>query len=375
MLSILIGGDFVPQNGSPKNMFADPLLNQLKDKDFSIINLEVPLTICNRPILKTGNNFKAHTDMVKHIVNGYFDAVALSNNHIRDFGDEGVTDTLNICKESNIKTVGAGLNLFDAKKPLRVTLKGKNISFLNYSEHEFNIASKTHAGANPFNIIEAFNDINEEKKWNDYVIVIYHGGLEYHHLPSPEIVKLFKFLIESGADCVVSHHTHRYSGLIYHHNKPILFGLGNFLSSTKTKNTEGWLTGLVAKIRFENNNVIAEMIPTQMEPDFSAVSTMSELKNQIVLNHVSELSQIISNEKKLQEYWEQEYEKFQKQLINILRSDSRFEYRLRKNFPVLFKPGISRYKLLNVLNLVRCSSHRGRLINVLEDLYKKIGDQ
>jgi hypothetical protein len=220
--------------------------------------------------------------------------------------------------------------------------------------------------------MDAFNQLQVENEISDFVIVIYHGGLEYHHLPEPYMIKLFKFLIESGADCVVSHHTHRYSGLLYHKSKPILFGLGNLLSVTKNKNTEGWLIGIVARLRLEKSELSVELIPTQMRNDFSFVGLLPEGKRKIVLTHFTEISEIISNKILLNEYWDKENENAQRNILNILKSDSRFEYRIRKYLPVIFKSSISHYKLMNFLNIIRCSSQRGRLINILEKMYNKM---
>ncbi len=140
--------------------------------------------------MKTG--FQA----IRHLKNGYFDAVALANNHIRDFGDEGVRDTIKVCHDNNIKTVGAGIQVIEAGEPLRIQLHGKKISFLNYSEHEFNLASEERAGANPFDTIEVYNQIKQERKTNDHIFVIYHGGFEHSLFPTKRIVQIFKFLIE-----------------------------------------------------------------------------------------------------------------------------------------------------------------------------------
>jgi len=186
-IKIIFTGDFIPPNKTDSQIYSDELLKLLKDKDFSITNLETPLTDSNVSITKTGRNFKRSPSSIKFIKEGHFDAVCLSNNHIRDYDDQGVVDTIDTCHKNNIKTVGAGKNLSEAKLPLHLNIKGKQISILNYSEKEFNIADNGKAGANPFDLIDAYNDVKREREKNDYVIVVYHGGLEYHHIPYPYI--------------------------------------------------------------------------------------------------------------------------------------------------------------------------------------------
>lgn len=163
MIRLLFAGDLIPPDTSA-NIFSEKLMGVLQDKDFSIVNLETPLTLGKNKIEKTGNNFKRSPSAIRHVTEGYFDAVALSNNHIRDYGDEGVNDTLNTCAQNGILTVGAGRNAEEAAKPLRLNLKGNKFCILNYSEREFNTATETRAGANSFDLIDVFYQIKSEKE-------------------------------------------------------------------------------------------------------------------------------------------------------------------------------------------------------------------
>ncbi len=368
---LLFGGDFIPPTQT-YNIYSENLLDVLKDKDFSIINLEAPLTRCTQKIRKTGNNFKSSPESVKYLVDGNFNAVCLSNNHIRDFGNQGVLDTLNNCKNYNILTVGGGLNSDQAAQPLSVSINSKKISFLNYSEKEFNIAGPGHAGANSFDLIDAFYQIKGAKKDNDYVIVIYHGGLEYHYLPSTEIIKRFKFFVDAGADSVVSHHTHRYSGMMLHKNKPIFFGLGNFFASTKTAATDSWLKGIMVQLKITETGIYHRIIPTKMASDFGSVDLLEGHEKQKILEHFDKFSEKISDEKAIQSYWEDIYCSSSDRFTNLIKSDSRLEFRLRKRLPKIFKTELSQYKLLTILNLFRCDAHRDQVVKVLENMYNGI---
>ena len=60
------------------------------------------------------------------------------------------------------------------------------------------------------------------------VVVIYHGGNEYYPLPRPELKKTFHFLADIGADAVVGHHTHVFSGYEMYNGIPLVYSLGNF---------------------------------------------------------------------------------------------------------------------------------------------------
>jgi len=367
MIELLIVGDFIPPAKSEKP-FSDELLILLKDKDFSIANLEAPLTHTNNPILKNGKNFKVSPENVKFINEGCFDAVALSNNHIRDFGNEGVIDTLKVCNSNNINTVGAGINLENARKPLRVEIKEKRIVFLNYSEHEFNIASEKNAGANPFDNISAYYDIQQVRQDNDFVIVIYHGGIEYQHYPTLEMIKNFKFIIDIGADLVVAHHSHRYSGVIKYKSKPIIFGLGNFLCHTSGKINNEWLTGLIAKITLSVNAINYKLVPVKMSEDFRSVGLMKSEEAVNILNQIDMISASIQDQSFMINYWIEKSNSERKRIIQLLKSNSKIEYRARKYLPMLFRNKLSVYKRNILLNMLKCESHRYRLIRILENL-------
>ena len=370
MLNLLFAGDFRPTL-LKKGLFSEDLCEIIEGTDFFALNLEAPITDSCTKISKTGSNFKIPLELIDYINFDCLTAFTLSNNHIRDYGCQGVKDTLNICRQKGIQTIGAGLNINEAKKPLIIELMGKKLCLLNYSEKEFNSATINKAGANGFDIIDAIQQIKEEKRNNDFVIVIYHGGIEYHHLPTPEIVKLFKFLIDIDVDVVISHHTHRYSGVSYYNNKPIIYGLGNLLAPCQSKVTNDWLIGVMAKITFSDTIINTELIPTKMCKNFFSVDTLKGTLQHEILNHLKKITDIIENENQLYDYWEVENEKEISRLANLIKSDSILEYRLRKYLPSPLKSNISSFKLKNIMNLLRCTSLRDRSINVLDYYIKK----
>lgn len=352
MIKLLFAGDFIPPETS-QNLYSEELKIFLQDKDFSIVNLETALTRSTKKIKKTGNNFKRHPESIQHIKDGYWDAVALSNNHIRDYADEGVMDTIEICEQNNILTVGAGKNLEDAAKPLRLNIKGRRISILNYNEREFNIAGEDYAGANPFDLIDAYHQIKTEKEENDFVVVVYHGGLEYMKYPTPQIVKTFKYLVDVGVDAVIAHHTHFYSGKIEYKEKPLVFSLGNFFAETSAKNPKPELSiGLLANLRIdEDEKISASLTPVFQTTAKKNISLLNEPRKTELLNDIHNIIGVINNENELNNTWEQYYQKEQERLSNILASNSKFGYRLRKRFPFLNR--ISSYKAAILLNLMR----------------------
>lgn len=367
---LLFAGDFLPPDIS-ESIYTDELVSVLNNKDYSNVNLEAPITKSADKIHKTGNYFKIHPSTITQIKNGFFDSVALSNNHIRDYGNQGINETINSCTLNEIDFVGAGINLERARVPLRKNIKGKKISIFNYCQYEFSVATEFNAGANPYNPISAYYDIEYEKKHSDIIIVIYHGGIEYHHYPLVEHIQNFKYLIDIGVDAIITHHSHYYSGVIRYKSRPIFCGLGSFFLRPQIKNPHiGWNKGVIVKLFFRKNGQIDwELIPTVQ--DFNKVRIANVKEKEIILTDIEKISKVLNNSKELNLYWENEFIKIQHKQTSLLLSNSRRGFLFRKHFP-FFKPKMSRFKILSLLNTLRCETHRSRTIAILEGLYKKM---
>ena len=236
MINILVAGDYRPvlrvqqliNECKYNHIFSE--VKQYTDKvDYSLVNLESPVVI-NRaePIKKIGPNLKCSKDAIDAIKYAGFNCVTLANNHFYDYGEVGVKDTITTCKEQGIDYIGGGENIEEAEKILYKEIKGKKIAFINICEKEFSIATKKSAGSAPLSPIHNFYQIQEARKQSDYVIVIVHGGVEHYQLPSPQMKETYHFFVDAGADIIINHHQHCFSGYEIYNGKPIFYGLGNF---------------------------------------------------------------------------------------------------------------------------------------------------
>src|SRR5690606_10539643 len=127
------------------------------------------------------------------------------------------------------------------------------IGILNIAENEFCAAKENQAGGYTVNVIDNHYEIKKLKNICKKVIVIYHGGREHYQLPSPQLKERLRFYINSGADAVVAHHTHCYSGYEYYNNKPIFYGLGNFIFDFKDKYRKGnWTEGYAVVLNLKD---------------------------------------------------------------------------------------------------------------------------
>jgi poly-gamma-glutamate synthesis protein (capsule biosynthesis protein) len=366
MLRILFAGDFVPDGELLNNVnergFNRLIVQILRNKDFSICNLEAPLTLSKNDLKnKTGETKKADPESVKILNLCNFDAVTLANNHILDHKSVGLQETIEICRREGIKTVGAGTDITEARIPLRFRTKNRNITIINFCENEFSIADEHNAGANGFSPINAFYQIKEARASSDIVIVIFHGGLEYHHIPLPGFIESCKFFIDAGADAVVCHHTHYYSGYTYYNNKPIFYGLGNIYAKSRKKDTS-LDKGYIVVLNFEEESISHNIYGHKRVGN--TICHMEENEQMEILEHIENLNKIINDKERLNEYWKIMIEKNTKKYLSILFSGNKFFYKIYKKLPFLL--WVSKWQLMNALNLVRCESHREVLIEVLK---------
>ena len=240
-LKLYIGADFVPtdinrvlfETGNIEALVGKELLGLFKQSDLNVFNLEVPLTDASTPIDKFGNNLKSPTKTIY----GYKALepifLTLANNHSLDHGVEGLTTTLELLKKHDIKNAGAGANVKEAKKPFIFEKDGIRIGFYMCAEHEFTVASCHTMGANPFDVLESFDDVEALKKTCDYVIVLYHGGKEFYHYPSPMLQRYCRKFVDKGADLVVCQHSHCIGSREDYGNGTIIYGQGNFIFNSE----------------------------------------------------------------------------------------------------------------------------------------------
>lgn len=174
-MKILFTGDLSIQDRaktylkSPDNIqkvFSD-VKNIISDCSYAITNLESPITNQGRPIIKDVPilyNSGTAIDVIKYCG---FNLVTLANNHLKDFGNEGVLNTVKLLQNNGIVYVGAGCNLEEVRKPLPLSLIGKKMAIVNVCENEFSIASESEAGSAPFDLVELYYNILGLKQYVD----------------------------------------------------------------------------------------------------------------------------------------------------------------------------------------------------------------
>lgn len=362
MPNLIIAGDFVfrPEANSLQQDCFEANFGEIKsilsESDYSILNMESPIIYDTpTPINKTGPNLYARPKAFKLIGFMGFKGVTLANNHFYDQGLQGVNDTINECKKLGIEYFGGGFNIIEASQTKYVHLNGKKIAIINCCEIEYSIASNIHGGSNPLDPISQYYKIKEAKQKSDYVIVIAHGGIEHFQYPTLKMQETYRFLIDCGANAVVNHHQHCYSGFEIYNGAPIVYGLGNFFFPRfKYSNTfwnYGYMIRLILKEKIE-----FEVIPYNQCSENLSIQPL-QLNDIKRFNHnLIDLNHVISNKEALQKI----NEDFLEQSLNIY--DWIFQPYKNRYLKALANRGffpklLSRNRIDQVMSLINCQSH------------------
>ena len=361
-MNILIANDFfISDDYANKKLIDQSVRDLFAFVDYRIINLEAPITNKDDPknkILKTGPHLHSSEDTaIPYLKQLHIDMVTLANNHILDYGEQGLIDTFHALEKNNIARVGAGNNLIEASQPFTIEKEGLKFAILNFCEHEWSIAEKNKAGANPLDIIDNVKQIQAAKAIHDKVICIIHGGHEYYNLPSPRMQKQYHFYADNGADAIVGHHTHCISGYEVYKGVPIYYSLGNFLFTMNAINPD-WYIGLILKIECEKDRLKTTLRPVCQEKETFKLYLPKGREKEEIFNRVQSYAEIIQNESLLEQSWEQYISMKSKEYLNYWSLTSFIRNRYLRG--ALNKLGINfknKTGLSLLLNLMKCEAH------------------
>lgn len=371
MVRVYVAGDVVPNNRTlslfykrqTKELFGEmiPIINRA---DIKIVNLEAPV-VYNKisPIKKSGPSLFCCKETVDVLEEAGFNVITLANNHFRDQGDDGVNNTISLISTLGLNYVGGGNSYEEARKILYYTVENSNIkvAIINACEHEFSIASENKGGSNPLDIIAIYNDIIEARTKADYVLVIIHGGIELYQLPTPRMKKLYRFFVDVGADVVINHHQHCFSGYELYKEKPIFYGLGNFCFDWKNRRNTLWNFGYAVSLQLD------EKISFELHPyvQCNNVPVLSCIDKGNFFKEIENLNRIISDDGLLLQFFKNYAQSKEKDfLYRISPYTSRYLRALyRRN---LLKNIYPMSKLYVLQNLVNCESHREVFLEMLK---------
>lgn len=217
--------------------------NLLAGHDAVVANLESPVTDCDSPWpLPKSYVYKMSRASLEALASAGVDAVALSNNHIYDYGARGLADTLANLDDLGVRHLGAHMSEAGARRGLVVETRGGKLGLLSvmqdkprwrlwYLAFALDAPFRSWPGAARLDFADVRRDLAELKRHADVAGVLVHWGENYKPVSASQRT-LGRALIELGADIVVGHHPHWVQPVAEHEGKLIVYSVGNYAFGT-----------------------------------------------------------------------------------------------------------------------------------------------
>jgi hypothetical protein len=215
---------------SPPNPFTF-IAPSLTESDLVIANLESPL-IDDGEGIPGKCTLRGNPDWAVRMRSAGIDCVSLANNHIMDFGEQGLFSTMVALQQVGIAFVGAGHNREEANAPVFLKRAGRSLAILGRTS--VFVASRCFAGERKsgaawLDFPETIDAIRRCRQEADQVVLLIHWGLEEYRYPSPIQRRWAQEFVTAGASLVIGHHPHVMQGIEKVDNSIVAYSLGNFV--------------------------------------------------------------------------------------------------------------------------------------------------
>ncbi len=253
--------------------------------DITFANLENPIS--ERGVAAKKDpwiTFRAKPESVHALKYAGIDIVSLANNHMNDYGKDALLDTIDILKDNDILSVGAGLNEEHARKAVVIEKNNTRIAFLAFHHlfgHTIKPATSTSPGLAPLVEKQCIDEIKKAKAHSDIVIVSVHWGVDYYNYPSPYYIQLSRSFVDAGCNIVIGHHPHVLQGYEKYNEGLIFYSLGNFVFDDPNPLTK--LTAILS-VTIENRKIASyKIIPVYDDGSHQIKIAKGEIEEKIMV--------------------------------------------------------------------------------------------
>jgi poly-gamma-glutamate synthesis protein (capsule biosynthesis protein) len=239
-----------------------PISAILRSADFTAVNLETAVTSGGTPQPKT-YHFRTTPAAFTALRDGGVDLVTMANNHVLDYGQAGLADTLAAARAARFPYVGIGRDATAAWAPYLITVKGFKIAVIGVSQvaelASSWVATDTRPGeANAIDLRRTIAAVRFARRLASVVIVFMHWGTEGTACPNPDQLSLARDLAGAGASIIVGAHAHMLQGSGWLGHTFVAYGMGNFLWWERSYSTA---TGVLELTLRRHGPLSARFIP------------------------------------------------------------------------------------------------------------------
>jgi hypothetical protein len=280
---VALAGDYLPSaglgatTGCDWNCQAAKLAPYFRNIDLAVANLECPVDVegyAARPKIGLGDTFSAPPESLDYLSALHVKLVGIANNHIYDYGPEGLRRTQEAIKRRGLTPIGSGRSLREPPEVFTAeSLFAGRIGFWAAARNLPELATTSHAGVEPATTARAKVAIAELRRQRTNLNVAFlHAGIEHTNRPDPDDVEFMDELMALGFNIVAASHSHRISGYRMATGKDgrpafCFYGLGSLSSGIKYSSLEQ--EGLMPVIGVDEFGQIAqvEVQPLLLSPD------------------------------------------------------------------------------------------------------------
>lgn len=287
------------KQGGDVNFIFRNIKELFEGDDVTIVNFEGVLAEEYKIPGKKKNNdflFLAPPEYASVLPDNGVEIATIENNHIDDFGEDGRADTQSALTNAHIVWA-------DEYHMAEYEAQGVSIAVLSYKTFDYYDTLRSKVPA----------EVASAKAGHDLVIVSFHWGAELDYAPNSNQVSIAHLAVDSGADLVLGHHSHRINPIEQYRGKYIVYSLANCSFAGNNKPSDMFTYVFQTRFRFKNDEIVENsfrIIPCRISSrkdynDF-AITPLTDQSNITTV-----LSSLKSNSKKLEyavEYYPLDWE-------------------------------------------------------------------
>ncbi|MFH0876421.1 MAG: CapA family protein [archaeon] len=244
----------------------------LNESDYSIANLEAPITTLKESPYGNNKSFveSDNPQVTPYIFKKYkISAVSLANNHMMDFKEEGLKDTLRNLGQAKISLFGAGFSSIDAAEPLNIDISsnGKTRKIFVFSafdnrtsyEQKYNFyAKKNKAGVLSIDDSALWENIRQirKKEPESFIILLIHWGEDYEWMSQRQKQLATQITKSSDVNLIIGHGSHTLQQVDFFNDTYVVYGIGNFFFNSigRYSSMSGFPYSFITRLIIQSQN-------------------------------------------------------------------------------------------------------------------------
>jgi poly-gamma-glutamate capsule biosynthesis protein CapA/YwtB (metallophosphatase superfamily) len=200
-----------------------------REAELAIANHEMPTTD-DWDFHASGLRFSGRPDLTRIFTRAGIDWLSLANNHIKDYGTDGILDTRRILRQHGLAFGGAGVDLEQARRVRSLEVRGASVALIPcVGVARAAWAGPGTSGGTPCLDRYLVPDIKAAVRRGDVVVVIPHWGVEYTRQPLPSMRRHAARWVKAGAALILGGHSHVAGAIEEIEGRPVLYSLGNLI--------------------------------------------------------------------------------------------------------------------------------------------------